>query len=126
MSLTDRPPSLPESVYVVPDIEWRVLLSLAAAADPAEVVASDHWSEDLFAGENAQVAFQALIQSAAPLVLQVPAAVDGIVAFADPTELQTARQMLIAFAQFRRLETVQANLAREVRRLASTRQVEGV
>src|SRR5712692_2991322 len=99
MSLTDRPSSLSESVYVAPDIEWRVLLSLAIAAHPAEVVASDHWSEDLFVSENAQATFQTLIQSTAPLALQVPAAVDGVVAFADPTELQTARQTLVAFAQ---------------------------
>jgi replicative DNA helicase len=126
MSLTDRPSSLSESVYVAPDIEWRVLLSLAIAANPAEVVASDHWSEDLFASENAQAAFQVLVQSTAPPALQVPAAVDGVAAFADPAELQAARQTLIAFAQFRRLEVVQLNLAREVRRLASTRRVDGV
>ncbi len=126
MSLTDRPLSLSESVYVAPDVEWRVLLSLAIAANPAEMIASDHWSEDLFASENARAAFQALIQSTAPLALQVPAAVDGVGTFADPTELQAARQALIAFAQFRSLEVVQLNLAREVRRLASTRRVEGV
>jgi replicative DNA helicase len=126
MSLTDRPSSLSESVYVAPDIEWRVLLSLVIATHPAEVVSSDHWSEDLFASENAQAAFQALAQSTAPLALQVPAAVDGVAAFVDPAELQAARQTLIAFAQFRRLEVVQLNLAREVRRLASSRRVDGV
>ncbi len=126
MSLTDRPSSLSESVYVAPDVEWHALLSLAAATAPAETIASDHWSEDLFVSENAQAAFQVLVQSTAPLALQVPAAVDGISTFADPAELQAARQTLIAFAQFRRLEVVQLNLAREVRRLASTRRVDGV
>jgi replicative DNA helicase len=126
MSLTDRPPSLSESIYVAPDIEWRALLSLAAAPRPAEVVAADHWSEDLFSSENALAAFQSIAQSTAPLTLQPPASVDGVAAFADPAGLRTARQTLIAFAQFRRLEIVQLNLAREVRRLASTRRVDDV
>jgi replicative DNA helicase len=126
MSLADQPPELAGSVYTAPDIEWRVLLTLAGTANPAEEIASGQWIEALFASENAQATFQVLAQSSIPLALQVPSSVDGVAALADPAALQTARQTLVAFAQFRRLETVQANLAREVRRLASTRRIEGV
>jgi replicative DNA helicase len=126
MSLADQPVTVAESVYIAPDLEWRVLLTLAGAANPAEMAASGQWSEVLFASEHAQAAFQVLAQSTAPVALQIPSALDGVVALADPAALQTTRQTLVAFAQFRRLETMQANLAREVRRLASTRRVEGV
>ena len=126
MTLADQPSALAESVYVVPDVEWRALLTLAGATNPAEAIASGQWSEALFASENAQASFQVLAQSSIPLALQIPSSLDGAVAFADPAALQTARQMLVAFAQFRRLETVQGNLAREVRMRASTRRVEGV
>jgi replicative DNA helicase len=126
MSLADQPPELAGSVYTAPDMEWRVLLTLAGTANPAEEIASGQWIEALFASENAQATFQVLAQSSIPLALQVPSSVDGVAALADPAALQTARQTLVAFAQFRRLETVQANLAREVRRLASTRRIEGV
>src|SRR6266567_4257763 len=127
MSLADQQPStLAESVYTAPDVEWRALLTLAGAANPAEEIASGQWFEALFASENAPATFQVVAQSSTPLALQVPTSLDGVAAFADPAALQSARQTLVAFAQFRRLETVQANLAREVRRLAATRRVEGV
>src|SRR5947209_11979303 len=109
MSLADRPSTLPESVYVTPDTEWSVLLTLAGAANPAEVIATGQWFEALFASEQAQTAFRRLAQGSASLALQVPSAMDGVAAFAEPAALQTARQMLVAFAQFRRLETIQAN-----------------
>ncbi len=127
MSLADQQPStLAESVYTAPDVEWRALLTLAGAANPAEEIASGQWFEALFASENAPATFQVVAQSSTPLALQIPTSLDGVAAFADPVALQSARQTLVAFAQFRRLETVQANLAREARRLASTRRVEGV
>jgi len=126
MSLADQPVTVSESVYVAQDLEWRVLLTLAGAANPAEMASSGQWSEALFASEHAQATLQVLAQSTAPVALQIPSALDGVVAFADSAALQTTRQTLVAFAQFRRLETMQANLAREVRRLASTRRVEGV
>ncbi len=125
MSLVEQPTPL-ESIYIAADVEWQVLLSLAAVADPSEAVAAGGWYEALFASENAGPAFQELAQSSVALVLQTPASVDGVTAFADPAALQAARQTLVAFAQFRRLETVQLNLAREVRRLATARRVEGV
>jgi replicative DNA helicase len=126
MSLVEEQPALPESIYTVPDVEWRVLLSLAAAAHPGEVITAGGWYEALFASEHARTSFQELAGSSVSLSLQVPISVDGVAAFADPAALQAARQTLVAFAQFRHLETVQGNLAREVRRLAAARRVEGV
>jgi replicative DNA helicase len=126
MSLLEEQSAHPESIYVATDVEWQVLLSLAAAANPGELVAVGEWHEALFASENARVAFQKLAQSSASLVLEVPASADGVAPFADTMALQRARQMLVAFAQFRRLETMQGNLAREVRRQATTRRTEGI
>jgi replicative DNA helicase len=115
------------SVYSVPEVEWQVLLTLAAMASPAETIASNGWTEALFASEGAQNAFQELAQSRTPLRLKVTSGLEQeLEPLADPAALSAARQTLVAFAQFRRMETMQLNLAREVRRLASSRRIEGI
>src|SRR5579884_783021 len=119
-------PTLPESIYIAPDVEWQSLLSLAGASNPGELIESEQWSEALFASEDAQARFQELAQSNISISLQVPPSLDGVVAFSDPAARQNARRILTAFAQFRRLETIQTNLARETRRLASTRRIDGI
>jgi hypothetical protein len=127
MSLIEKePPAFPESIYIAADIEWQVLLSMAIAANPGELVTTEEWYEALFASDGAKAAFQKLAQSDAPIILEAPASVDGVSPFENPTALHDARQMLVAFAQFRRLEIVQGNLSREVRRRATTRRTEGI
>jgi replicative DNA helicase len=127
MSLVEEEqPALPGSIYIAADVEWQVLLSLAGASNPAEAIANGGWTEELFASENARTSFQELAQSSVPLTLRAPASVDGVTAIADPTALQSTQRILTAFVQFRRLETVQANLARETRRLATARRVDGI
>jgi replicative DNA helicase len=126
MSLLEEHSPHPESIYIAADIEWQVLLSLSAAANPGELVDAEGWDEMLFASENARAAFQELVKSSVPLALDVPASVDGVAPFAGSTTLRSARQMLVGFAQFRHLETMQGNMAREVRRLATARRTEGI
>src|SRR5207248_2231478 len=85
------------------------------------------WTEALFASEGTQNAFQELAQSCTPLPLKVTSGLEQkLEPLADPAALSSARQTLVAFAQFRRMETMQLNLAREVRRLASSRRIEGI
>jgi replicative DNA helicase len=127
MSLTEKQlQDLPESIYTVPDIEWQALLTLAAATNPSKLIKSEQWHASLFASENAQASFQKLIQSNASLSLQVPRSISHVNTFKDPIALQNAQKVLIAFAQFRRLEIVQANLARETRHLAAIRHTENI
>ncbi len=115
------------SVYTVPEVEWQALLTLAAAPNPAELIASGGWTEALFASEGTQNVFQELAQSCTPFPLKVTSRLEQeLRPLADPAALSAAHQTLVAFAQFRRMETMQLNLAREVRRLASSRRIEGI
>lgn len=116
----------PESIYIAADVEWQALRALSAAANPGEMITVGKWHETLFASENTLAIFRKLAQSNVPLVLDVPAAIEGDAPIANAAALQQARQVLVGFAQFRRLETIQGNLAREVRRQATTRHTEGV
>ncbi len=114
-----------ESVYCVPEVEWQVLLTLAAAPNPAELIASGGWSEALFASEGAQLALQGLTEHR-PLQLRADLLEKGIVPFADQAALLSARQTLVAFAQLRLMATMQLNLSRELRQMAASKRTEGI
>lgn len=112
--------------YTAPTIEWAALLTLAAEPSPAQAVIAGGWQEALFASAEAGAAFGQLAAAESPMLLDLPAAHDDIEAITDPRELAGVREQLVAWAQARQLAALQAQLARHLRSVQASRDVESV
>lgn len=117
----------PATDYTAPAEEWAALLTLAADPAPARALAAGGWKREHFASPGAPDAYDVLAAADGPVLLEVPAALDGATApLADPAQLAALRAALAAWTQARGAAALQANLARTLRTLRATGKTDGI
>lgn len=117
----------PSPEYTAPAEEWAALLTLAADPAPARALVLGGWKREHFASEGAPDAYSILAATATgPILLTLPAALDGVTALEDPAQLAEKRARLASLAQARMLDSLQANLARVLRTTRATGKTDGI
>lgn len=113
MTQTRNPHDTPAPEYTAPALEWAALATIAAASDPARLIADGGWLAAHFASDGTADTFAQLASAHAPVLLDVPEAYAE--AIGGQRDLEALRGDLARYAQTRAIASVQRGLAQHLR-----------